>query len=925
MAISKIKIYRTKITPDRNALVDDIEGYLNGLTPTYTSDNFQYQKLDVNLSIKIDYPQNGITTQSLGNYVKIEQDNRIWYYFILNTSWKSQNTIELALAIDSINTFRNDFHFNEKTQIIRQHMPRWKQLVKPSYKLSPQRITDITWQQGEYYSDKVLNIPNGDSRPFIATKGNNITFKVYEKSTQTLVNIIKCSRILFSERTIKIYKYMVAGSLTPDLISIYEDNRDFIWTIQLDMNSYISVSVLKNVILNQLSGLLTYTQGRYIALIDREPEALTTTKYLALKEEIKQELDCNWYLMYRTRDNLTPDNYNNPIECYCFADIPLLINRETTKPTRLLNPSEITPDKYYYISVNDNPNYKIRLKGENDFVVSYNKKVWYKLTSNQDAITRVYSATIKNMYFYQNGSKFSVVIQLENTIEDSQIGESLGTINVETYEEAITPLSTLNYSANQLELIQVNQARVSSTNDVNWNYITTQVTEKYNFGAGDVYLYTNTINDIDRTDSKIMKIIKLPYAPETIVIKDGIVKFSSDWKYTNGLMKLENFALSKEFENKDFTSVNFDFLIKNDIEISELKNNALETKIYHSNYSEYKLVYDSFVKDIQLENFHLKETTPPRDIRVNISFKPTNTINSKFAFKFNMEASSGISYYQFGDFDEFLLSSRNNEETLFSSGYIDYIRNGYNYDQKNRTLNSIQAGLSAVTSLASAGFGLAQLWPGKFQFASELAEARADSNMTPEQFRKQHGRNMPGAYYADAKQRVKLYSNLEKSYKQSLGPFSYALGQNAINAGSAISNGIFSWSIYNNNMEARLAQLASQSTAVSGTDDIDLLSYYCNNKLIYMEYKTIPEQLNYVYDTFYYTGYAHDKMEVPALNTRKWFNYIQCYPSFDEEDDSPYNNYVGDIKSRFINGVTVYHKVTNQYDWKQEKENMEVF
>lgn len=923
MANSKIKIYRTKITPDRNALVDDIEGYLNGLTPTYTSDNFQYQKLDVNLSIKIDYPQNGITTQSLGNYVRIEQDDRIWYYFILNTSWKSQNTIELALAIDSINTFRDDFHFNEKTQIIRQHMPRWKQLVQPKYTLSPQTITDITRQQGEYYSDKVLNIPYGDLQPYIATRSKNkLTFRVYEKSTQALVNTIKCSRIEFRGRIIQIYKYLIEGSLTPELVGSYEDNRDFIWTIQLDNNSYITHYALKDVFLNQLSGLLTYTKGKYIALIDREPEALTTTKYLALKEEIKQELDCNWYLMYKTRDNLTPDNYNNPIECYCFADIPLLIKRETTKPTKLLSPSEIATGKYYYVSVNDNPNYEIRLKGENNFVVRYDKKVWYILSSSQDAASRIYSSTIKNMYFYQNGSQFSVVIQLENTIAEDKTGEFLGTFDVETYEDVMTPLSTLNYSATQLELIQTNQARISSTNDVNWNFITTQLTEVYKFGAGDVYLYTNTINDIDRTDSRIMKIIKLPYAPETIVIKDGIVQFTSEWTYTNGLMKLQDFALSKEFENKDFTSINFNFLIKDDIGTSELKDNALETKIYHSNYSEYKLVYDSFVKDVQLENFHLKENTSPRDIRVNISFKPTNTINSKFAFKFNMEASSGISYYQFGDFDEFLLSSRNNEETLFSSSYIDYIRNGYNYDQKNRTLNSIQAGLSAITSLASAGFGLAQLWPGKFQFAKQLKEAKQDLFASYFTFDKG---SKPTEYFIDASSRYARYGRAHEQYKKSLGPFMYSLGQNALNAGSTITNGMFSWSIYNNQMEARLAQLAAQSTAVSGTDDIDLLSYYCNNKLMYMEYKTIPEQLNYVYDTFYYTGYAHDKMELPALNTRKWFNYIQCYPSFDEEDDSPYNNYVADIKSRFINGVTVYHKVTNQYDWKQEKENMEVF
>ena len=85
MANSKIKIYRTNITPERNALVENIERYLGSLTPTYNNDNFQYLKLGLDLDIKIVMPQNVISNQSLGNYVRIEQDNKGCYYSIMNT------------------------------------------------------------------------------------------------------------------------------------------------------------------------------------------------------------------------------------------------------------------------------------------------------------------------------------------------------------------------------------------------------------------------------------------------------------------------------------------------------------------------------------------------------------------------------------------------------------------------------------------------------------------------------------------------------------------------------------------------------------------------------------------------------------------------------------------------------------------------
>ena len=125
MATSKVKIQQTVLTPARNALVDDLEAYLNSLTPTFTDLTFQYIKLGLDINIKVPMPQGVIGGHSLGNYVRIEQDNKVWYYFIMNTDWKSANTIELKLSIDSINTFRNDLTWSDKTSIQREHEDRF--------------------------------------------------------------------------------------------------------------------------------------------------------------------------------------------------------------------------------------------------------------------------------------------------------------------------------------------------------------------------------------------------------------------------------------------------------------------------------------------------------------------------------------------------------------------------------------------------------------------------------------------------------------------------------------------------------------------------------------------------------------------------------------------------------------------------------
>lgn len=55
MANCELHIYNTKITPDKNALIEDIDAYLsNNAEEMYSAPDFQYLKLEINTSIKID-------------------------------------------------------------------------------------------------------------------------------------------------------------------------------------------------------------------------------------------------------------------------------------------------------------------------------------------------------------------------------------------------------------------------------------------------------------------------------------------------------------------------------------------------------------------------------------------------------------------------------------------------------------------------------------------------------------------------------------------------------------------------------------------------------------------------------------------------------------------------------------------------------
>ena len=149
-----------------------------------------------------------------------------------------------------------------------------------------------------------------------------------------------------------------------------------------------------------------------------------------------------------------------------------------------------------------------------------------------------------------------------------------------------------------------------------------------------------------------------------------------------------------------------------------------------------------------------------------------------------------------------------------------------------------------------------------------------------------------------------------------------------VNIAANIAQAVISNVSNKEQLQQKLNELSVQSTTVSGSDDINLLSYYNGNKLAIFTYDTKAYNKDALFDLMYYTGYVHNHNEVPDTTSRYWFNFVQCSPVFNEEGTSPYNDYLDDIKQRFEAGITVYHRHNNigpTYDWNQELENWETF
>ncbi len=131
MATSNIYLYEIDFKASQNGVLDNIETYLTSIGNVGYFTNFQYIKHDLDITIKIPYPQYRNTSNNI-NYVKIVNSDDYsfpYYYYVNKPIWKSQDTIELSLSLDTLNTFKDFLVFGNNTVIHRQHIDRF---IKPT-------------------------------------------------------------------------------------------------------------------------------------------------------------------------------------------------------------------------------------------------------------------------------------------------------------------------------------------------------------------------------------------------------------------------------------------------------------------------------------------------------------------------------------------------------------------------------------------------------------------------------------------------------------------------------------------------------------------------------------------------------------------------------------------------------------------------
>lgn len=361
----------------------------------------------------------------------------------------------------------------------------------------------------------------------------------------------------------------------------------------------------------------------------------------------------------------------------------------------------------------------------------------------------------------------------------------------------------------------------------------------------------------DRTDSELIKITKVPYAPVAITYASSVYSIPSGWKYDFDTHDLVAKDINAKYKRTiTFSATNYLYAamvvsISPNVATPTTRNIAYESKLYHSAFHSIKFAYDSFSTTLPLENVNSSKSAFTSDFtasQIKVSYTVSTTMSGRFMFR-PLNVASHFANTE--DFPFFVAVARNNEEPIFTSAYIQYLRTGYNYDVKARQ----QQGLTSAVSIG----------------ASVAGAAVAGLTAT--------GGNPAGA-----------------------------VAGAIIGASASVINAMLAQESAERRIQENLNAAKAQSVSIAGSDDVDLMVEYCGNRLHQLEYEPSDAMKQSLFNFFYYYGYACNETGAPTHNNRYFFDYLECEARFLRSTARSFTPaFIEDVQGKLAQGVTFLH------------------
>lgn len=307
-----------------------------------------------------------------------------------------------------------------------------------------------------------------------------------------------------------------------------------------------------------------------------------------------------------------------------------------------------------------------------------------------------------------------------------------------------------------------------------------------------------------------------------------------------------------------------------------------DPKGYSSEFFQLTLIYDTTSLPIRLEEWSMSSTWLPGCV-ASISY--SLDMSGQFFFSVDIEGATRL--FRDNTFDNLLQVDRGNKESFFTSEYLYYMRNGYNYDVKAQNLATWSRWTSfALNTVSAVGTTAVGAVTGNFVTAAQ------------------------------------------------------GVGQ-ASNIAGNLANTIIGQISAQNEFDRKIISVASQAMQVSDVSANDLFRMYQGSEFpFFVQYRPRQTIIDLLDDLFFYYGYTRSEtlgrvadnfedFRATAMASRYWFDYIEMSIEWLASAYYLDKDILNEISAKFAAGFTIFHLAddgTNDtYDFSQRYENWEVW
>lgn len=358
-----------------------------------------------------------------------------------------------------------------------------------------------------------------------------------------------------------------------------------------------------------------------------------------------------------------------------------------------------------------------------------------------------------------------------------------------------------------------------------------------------------------------------------------------------------------------------------------VEGNVVDPKTYISTLRSWNFVYDAVTWSLIPEDLVIPNKNPRPDI-IRMYYKQSNNISSDCGFRFDIPEFT-MQHRQY--FDQYMFSARSNELPLYSSDYINYMRNGYNYDLKANRLKS----WSDIIGIGGQALGFGTLLSTSLsnrttqnQIVDYRGAQEATRNRVAMEEAIKNGTFSTNEFAARGIDAVYNQAIARLQARLSQGYAFPSLVANMTGVATGIFNAGISHAQREQALEQKINEYKNRAFSVSSTGNHDLFKWYSGNKVILFEFEPREEVRELINDFFSLFGYAQGYYMVPDLDSRLWFNYCRGTVDIDNyKKKRSIEENKADIVQRFQQGVYKIHRVNTPlgtfWDMKLERQNYE--